>query len=257
MGNRREKKSDDGGGDSNAWMATFSDLNFLMITFFVLLLSMSSMDERRYSDVFGEEISPSDETIRPEPPMGRSPLPAIMPSQGSWVGYPSNMPVDSTPGSHGRHAHEGTGHMQKVREAMAPDPTGEQPDELLRKAFERVRDLLKVENIDDREIRITVDDAIFFKGEEFQPDKRAEDVLRSIADLSNEIDGELMVQAHRGRWELAAKRSAAVAQMMVRYGVPGERLSADVMKGPEGFLNFAIKRAISKRETQGEEEGAE
>jgi chemotaxis protein MotB len=40
-----------GGGDSgmdpNAWMSTFSDLLMLMLTFFVLLLSMSSLDQQK------------------------------------------------------------------------------------------------------------------------------------------------------------------------------------------------------------------
>lgn len=39
--------------DKNAWMVTFSDLLTLMITFFVLLLSMSSMDDAKLKEMFG------------------------------------------------------------------------------------------------------------------------------------------------------------------------------------------------------------
>ncbi len=39
--------------DKNAWMATFSDLMFVLITFFVLLLSMSSLDAKSLDDTFG------------------------------------------------------------------------------------------------------------------------------------------------------------------------------------------------------------
>ena len=42
---RREKKEPD--GPSAAWMVTFSDLMTLLLTFFVLLLSMAVIDERR------------------------------------------------------------------------------------------------------------------------------------------------------------------------------------------------------------------
>ena len=42
----------DDGVDKNAWMVTFSDLLTLMITFFVLLLSMSSMDDKKLKDMF-------------------------------------------------------------------------------------------------------------------------------------------------------------------------------------------------------------
>lgn len=37
----------------NAWMVTFSDLLTLMLTFFVLLLTMSSMDSKRLKEAFG------------------------------------------------------------------------------------------------------------------------------------------------------------------------------------------------------------
>ncbi|BDV00053.1 hypothetical protein TDMWS_01380 [Thermodesulfomicrobium sp. WS] len=52
---KREKK-DSGGGDGGvpAWMVTFSDLMTLLLTFFVLLLSMASMmDERRTKEALG------------------------------------------------------------------------------------------------------------------------------------------------------------------------------------------------------------
>lgn len=39
--------------DSNAWMVTFSDLLTLLLTFFVLILSMSSLDSQKVKDVFG------------------------------------------------------------------------------------------------------------------------------------------------------------------------------------------------------------
>ncbi len=40
-------------GDPNAWMATFSDLVTLLITFFVLLLSMSSLDAKVLEETVG------------------------------------------------------------------------------------------------------------------------------------------------------------------------------------------------------------
>ncbi len=50
----KKPKKDSGGGDGNpnAWMITFSDLVNLMITFFVLLLSMSSLDAKKVKQTF-------------------------------------------------------------------------------------------------------------------------------------------------------------------------------------------------------------
>jgi chemotaxis protein MotB len=52
---KREKKDSGGGGEGvPAWMVTFSDLMTLLLTFFVLLLSMASMtDERRLKEALG------------------------------------------------------------------------------------------------------------------------------------------------------------------------------------------------------------
>ncbi len=44
----RKKKDGGGGGGAPAWMATFSDLMNLLLCFFVLLFSMSSVDAEKY-----------------------------------------------------------------------------------------------------------------------------------------------------------------------------------------------------------------
>lgn len=48
----KKKQSDDGGGGgSPAWMATFSDLMNLLLCFFVLLFSMSTVDAKKFEEV--------------------------------------------------------------------------------------------------------------------------------------------------------------------------------------------------------------
>ena len=49
----REKKSDSSEGGLPAWLITFSDLMTLLLTFFVLLMSMAVIDERAKRDVIG------------------------------------------------------------------------------------------------------------------------------------------------------------------------------------------------------------
>lgn len=47
----KKKKEEGGGGGSPAWMATFSDLMNLLLCFFVLLFSMSSVDAEKFAEV--------------------------------------------------------------------------------------------------------------------------------------------------------------------------------------------------------------
>lgn len=47
----REKKEEGSSGAGMAWLVTFADLVTLLLTFFILLLSMSSMDRSRIHDV--------------------------------------------------------------------------------------------------------------------------------------------------------------------------------------------------------------
>ena len=47
----RKQKAPEAGGGSPAWMATFSDLMNLLLCFFVLLFSMSTIDAEKFAEV--------------------------------------------------------------------------------------------------------------------------------------------------------------------------------------------------------------
>jgi len=49
---KKDEETEEAGVDKDAWMVTFSDLLQLLITFFVLLISMSSMDDKVIKEMF-------------------------------------------------------------------------------------------------------------------------------------------------------------------------------------------------------------
>ena len=52
MGNNKKSKENEEESQTAAWMVTFSDLSTLLLTFFVLLLSMSSMNKLKMKSMF-------------------------------------------------------------------------------------------------------------------------------------------------------------------------------------------------------------
>jgi len=52
MRNNRKKKEEEEGGGTPSWMVTFSDLATLLLTFFVLLLTMSTLDDKTFRSLF-------------------------------------------------------------------------------------------------------------------------------------------------------------------------------------------------------------
>lgn len=54
---KKKKDEGGGGGGSPAWMATFSDLMNLLLCFFVLLFSMSSVEESKWEEVVSSMTS--------------------------------------------------------------------------------------------------------------------------------------------------------------------------------------------------------
>ncbi len=66
---KKEKKTGGADGpDPNAWMATFADLVMLLLTFFVLLLTMKSMDAGKVREIFVRTYGPLD-AIMPNQPV--------------------------------------------------------------------------------------------------------------------------------------------------------------------------------------------
>jgi len=49
---KKKKEVEEEGPDKDAWMVTFGDLLQLLITFFVLMISMSSMDKKVFKEMF-------------------------------------------------------------------------------------------------------------------------------------------------------------------------------------------------------------
>ncbi len=238
--------------DPNAWMMTFSDLLNLLITFFVLLIAMSSMDNKKLKQVSGffqgavgvlEKTSSG--VIKPGPAssshsgMGGRPavdtnIPATGPLGGSKV-------RSAAPDEKGDSNIPSKKHMAlrgSATRLFKGQPYGWQ--DFARKVLEVIHDpdmnpYLRIkERPDGYEISLDKVDP-FLPGSSRMNPRAVRYLLRvaSLARICNcEVhieggfkDGEdYMNEDHPTIFHLGAKRAAVLAEFMQREGVPGMRL---------------------------------
>lgn len=197
---RRKKKKDEKMEGLPAWMATYSDMVTLLLTFFVLLLAMATFDDtKRVEAVF--------ESIKSALGVGgfESNLVGVMKepnyTQESTVRDDVTRPV-----------------VARLRQAMSKHIS----DDLIR----------MVQN--EQEVRLRLDDRVFFRPGSTKLHPTAYSLLADLADILSEVDGEIRVEGHTDatgnehrNWLLAAERAISVVETLRAKGpIAGERLEA-------------------------------
>ncbi len=188
------------------WMITFSDLVTLLLTFFVLLLSMANMDEVKFNaaaksmqDAFGSFSSPS----KTEPKI------AVLPS------------------------------MPLTRYSPMPRQNAQQLYDKIQIKLESLRlnkdiDLLKK---DENAIVLRVRDSIFFAPGAARLEPESYPVLRSIADIIRPLPLDLRIEGHTDdtpaagnkydKWNLSVARAVSVLRYYMQSNMlPLDRMSA-------------------------------
>lgn len=193
----KEKKGPPG---APAWMVTYSDLVTLLLTFFVLLLSMASLDPVRFTeasssikDAFGMHSSPQSVNfnipILPSPPITK-----FTPIQ----------------------------------------------DSMTTKVYERVKSMIELKQLneeidlvqkDSETIILRVNDSVLFKSGQSQVPPTSYPLLRNIADIIRPLPMKLLIEGHTddvkvsqnpiGNWDLSMSRAVSV----MRFFKQGELLA--------------------------------
>lgn len=201
--------------DPNAWMVTFSDLLMLMLTFFVLLLTMSSLDAQKVQEIARSGIHTADMGSPGAAASIIEPLVTVNTQVESDImrvadGAPSDRAADSLEQSLATHHLEGASWLERRPEGLVVSVDG-------RVAFAPGTDTLTPR-------------ALAF----------LEDFARVAAAVDTNVAAEAFVanpldpyrdDAH---WALAAERADAVATTLLRFGVSGARLSASAYGYPGG-----------------------
>lgn len=205
MSKRRADESQ--GLDADAWMVTFSDLILLLLTFFVMLLTMSSMDTKKLQEMFESlESSPGllDYTeARAVPKLGRF--------VRNYSESSNKIVID----------------QNRLKELLLPKIKVKEMEELMTDIIEFV-DL----SDDERGIVLSFQERLLFGSGKASINKRALPILESVAKAIESSPNEILIMGHTdnapirsklypSNWELSASRGLSVLE----YFVGEKRLS--------------------------------
>ncbi len=200
---KKERKVDEPAG-APAWMVTYSDLVTLLLTFFVLLLSMANMDPTKFTaastslqDAFG--IYKSSASVDFAIP--------VLPSQ----------PIS-------KYTPIQTRSTEKIYEKVKS-----QIDSL------RLNDDVGLIKNDDDSIILRINDSVLFGPGQSEIDPKSYPILRNIAEIINPLPMDLRIEGHTddipmqgsqfGNWNLSVDRAVSA----MRYFSQSDLLSLDRM----------------------------
>ncbi len=208
---RDNKKAGGDEVDPNAWMATFADLLMLLLTFFVLLLTMKSMDAGKVREIFVRTYGPLDYFMKDE----------YVDPLNEFDHYVKSVVITTSDA------------LEKAFELLE----GIEPISNRKKPVLNLRDLIEITE-DEKGVIITLEaDELFASGEaEIHSDRL--DVLDSIGRLFQYAANDILIMGHTdnvplgssrfaSNWELSAYRALNVLYYLTdSIGLKAERLAA-------------------------------
>lgn len=201
------------------WMVTYGDLVTLLLCFFVLLFSMSKLEQQKF-DKIAESLKRH---------IGKDKVP----EEGTRLGLLMK-PSES----------------QEVEE-KAVDELGNMVQKIMEEIDSEVKEFVFANNlagqvntkIDEKGYVITVSDVILFRAGSATIEPVALPLLTKIKELLNKFEYQVRVEGHTdntpintvmfpSNWELSTHRACQVLRFLISEGIPPTRLSA------EGFAEF-------------------
>lgn len=199
MARKRRMKSSDSGGGSPGWMTTFSDLMSLLLTFFILLFSMSSVSDSKF-DQASASMS-----------LALTGQDGLLPEETTVV--PNN-----------------DGNLEEVE---GVETTGEEiPPELVEMYKEMEKELKEQGmegnisiKIDSEGIYLDIKDSILFTSGSAEIVGSGKETLDNLAELINQVPNEVIIEGYTdnvpmsnaqyaSNWELSTSRAVSVLRYL-------------------------------------------
>lgn len=237
MKRRRRNK---GGGGAPKWMVTYSDMVTLILVFFILLFSMSQIDQQRF-DALVESFQ--DRAIFDFLP---SAVPMDHPSNGDWEDSNAEGQERDTGGDRNDDENEigpAENPMEEKEENEYDEPRLEERLEKLLVDIEAYLDDNELEDLvtasrTEYGVSLVLQEKILFDTGEAMLIDAGEDLLDDLASLLSDIPNNVRVEGHTdsrpmtsyrypSNWELSGARASSVVRYFIEeHELGGERFSA-------------------------------
>lgn len=212
---RRPKKTEEqGSAGAPAWMATFSDMMTLLLTFFILLYSISSLDAVKF-----KEISQS--------------LQSVLSGQTSNTIIEEQGPNDELPLDNPTYDRE-----EDDLDPQVTDSTLEMYNQVKEYVATEGLEAEVTVSLNKSGIFVNIREAILFEPGEAVIKDGGRDLLGNLEGLFLQFENEIVVEGHTDNvpqysvryptnWELSSGRALAVVRYLSEEkSIPGTRLSA-------------------------------
>ena len=238
MADEAAAADEDGGGDGGpppkcpecvpglpAWMGTFSDLVTLLLTFFVLLLSMAKTETSKYQaalgsirSAFGGNVLQAGKVLQ----LGKSPdnAPTMLDSQEPIKPFPIEFLTS-----------EGFLDKHEINRESTED---------LKSMKEELLEVALSDNVDIYEmpegIKVRVKDKIYFNKGSVQIADISIEVFQKLIKLVAKGNWTIFVEGHAAKgergskgqdvWRLSSERAMAVARTLIKMGISPGKVTA-------------------------------
>lgn len=248
-----------------AWMATFADMMSLLLTFFVLLLSMSEIDATRFRKVSGElkkAFGVQRKDIFDEPPKGSS----FIQQEHSAGGSRSPMSIGGATANIIDPQLQAIKNKMEKQDRQAEIQKQKEMETNFKKVYAKFEKEIRESSIqleqkgNDLILRIPESEA--FPEKRTQLTNSFKGMLEKLSDLANDIDKtQLVISGHsddkdvktgkfKSNWEFSAARANTLAQALMQKGdVEPERITVE-FHGPTQPLvrnNSSMNRKRNRR----------
>lgn len=226
---KKKKEESGGGGGAPAWMATFSDLMNLLLCFFVLLFSMSTVDAEKYEALLASLTGNFSVFQSGSSMVGDSVYVASGATQMVEVNkYFAEFTEEG--GQEGVKQFENVEEYEKELEQQQQKAAEELYEEVSKKTEqEKLEDIVTVDKDESNQyVRISINGAVLFNSGDAEIKKEARSILSRVRDILETYDDRLKkIEGHTdnvkmsggkyaNNWELSMARAASVLDFMLK-----------------------------------------